>query len=156
MSTNPRIGYDEFAALAPAARNALTALGATVDASGLDKGLTELIKLRASQINGCAFCIQFHLNLSRKAGVAAQKLDLVAAWREAGVYDAREMAALSWTEALTRSPGDGATDAEYAALLAHFSRQEALFLTIAIGTINQWNRIAAALRFAPPAPAKTV
>ena len=65
-----RIGYEEFASLAPGARKALTALGAAVDESGLDKGLTELIKLRASQITGCAFCIQFHLNMARKAGVA--------------------------------------------------------------------------------------
>jgi AhpD family alkylhydroperoxidase len=147
-----RIGYEEFARLAPDARKALTALGAAVDASGLDKGLTELLKLRASQINGCAFCIQFHLNMARKAGVPGQKLDLVAAWREAGAYSPREYAALSWTEALTFSPGDGATDEEYADLLQHFSKEEALFLTVAIGTINQWNRIAAALRFAPPPP----
>ena len=147
-----RIGYEDFADHAPAVRKALTALGAAVDESGLDKRLTELIKLRASQINGCAFCIQFHLNMARRAGVEARKLDLVAAWREAGIYSPREMAALSWTEALTFSPGDGATDEEYADLLQHFSREEVLFLTVAIGTINQWNRIAVALRFAPPPP----
>ncbi len=70
--------------------------------SGLDKALTELIKIRASQINGCAFCVQFHLNLARKAGVPQTKLDLVAVWRDAGVFTAREMAALAWTEALTQ------------------------------------------------------
>ncbi|HMN72534.1 MAG TPA: carboxymuconolactone decarboxylase family protein [Rhodoblastus sp.] len=149
--TGPRVGYQEFAEMAPDARKALTALGAAVDATGLDKGLTEIVKLRASQINGCAFCIAFHLNMARKHGVDARKLDLVAAWREAGVYSQRELAALAWTEALTLAPGTGGTDDLYADLLAQFSREEALALTIAVGTINQWNRIAAALRFAPPA-----
>ena len=149
--SEPRIDYAHFAQMATDARKALTALGAAVDAMGVDKGLTELIKLRASQINGCAFCIGFHLNLARKIGVDPRKLDLVAAWREAGVYSEREMAALAWTEALTLTPGTGGTDDLYANLLTQFSREEALALTIDIGTINQWNRIAAGLRFTPPA-----
>ncbi|MFT4097156.1 MAG: carboxymuconolactone decarboxylase family protein [Rhodoblastus sp.] len=149
--SEPRIDYAHFAQMAPDARKALTALGAAVDAMGVDKGLTELIKVRASQLNGCAFCIGFHLNLARKIGVDTRKLDLVAAWREAGVYSEREMAALAWTEALTLAPATGGTDELYANLLTQFSREEALALTISIGTINQWNRIAAGLRFTPPA-----
>jgi AhpD family alkylhydroperoxidase len=153
-ASHPRVSYQNFAAAADPVRSALIALGKAVDESGLDKGLTELVKLRASQVNGCAFCIQLHLNVARKLGLPAEKLDLVAAWREAGVFAEREKAALAWTESLTRMAPDAASDADYAALLRHFSPSEALNLTVAIGTINQWNRIAVALRFAPPIPGK--
>lgn len=149
-----RTGYETFTQTAAAAYAALRALGACVDDSGLEKSLTELVKLRVSQINGCAFCIQFHLNIARGAGIAAEKLDLVAAWREAGVFTAREMAALSWAETLTAMDNDAASDADYAALLEQFTQSEAMFLTIAVGTINQWNRIAVGLRFSPPLPSR--
>ena len=122
--------------------------------SGLDKSLTELIKLRASQINGCAYCIQYHLNVARGVGVVPAKLDLVAAWREAGTYDARERAALAWTEALTRMAERPVCDAVYAELQVQFSETEIAFLTSAIGAINAWNRIAGALQFAPPVPSE--
>lgn len=147
-----RLDYDDFVALAPAVQGALRALGTAVDESGLEKSLTELVKLRASQINGCAFCVQFHLNLARKTGVAAEKLDLVAAWRDAGVFTGREMAALGWAETLTGLATHGASDAAYDAVLQHFTKSEAVFLTVTIGTVNQWNRIAVALRFTPPIP----
>jgi AhpD family alkylhydroperoxidase len=150
--SHARLDYEDFTKTAPEAVKALLALSQTVAASGLAKHLTELVKLRASQINGCAFCIQFHLNMARRHGVANEKLDLVAAWRDAGIYTPREMAALAWTETLTNVAQQGAPDAAYADLLAHFSETEAVFLTIAIGTINQWNRIAVALRFTPPIP----
>ena len=151
----PRVSYDDFAERAPAVRAAMAALGTAVDASGLEKTLTELIKLRASQINGCAFCIQYHLTLARKLEVPAVKMDLVAAWRDAGVFSPREMAALAWTEALTLLRPEDPMDAIYAQVLEHFSTEEALFLTVAIGTINQWNRIAVGLRFAPLVPKAT-
>jgi AhpD family alkylhydroperoxidase len=144
----PRLPYEAFAKTAAYA--ALLALGKSVDESGLEKPLTEIAKLRASQINGCAFCIQYHLTVARRLAVPAEKLDLVAAWREAGVFTPRELAALAWTEALTLTTGEPPSDADYAALLAAFSAEEAMHLTVAIGTINQWNRIAVALRFAPP------
>ncbi len=147
---SPRVSYEDFIKAAPAAYAALRALGKAVDESGLDKGVTELVKLRASQINGCAFCVQLHLNVARKIGLPEAKLDLLAVWREAGVYSDREMAALAWAEALTEEAAEGASDAAYAELLRHFSQSEAMFLTVAVGTINQWNRIAGALRFAPP------
>jgi AhpD family alkylhydroperoxidase len=151
MSTvSPRIDYPDFARQAPAVQAALRAMTRSVDDSGLEKPLTELVKLRASQINGCAFCLQFHLNVLRKLGVAAPKLDLVAAWRDAGVFSAREAAALEWTETLTLMAGRHADAAAWQALLAHFSEAEAMNLTVAIGTINQWNRIAVGLQFAPP------
>jgi len=148
MSSRPHIPFEEFAKTPAYA--ALGALSESVDKSSLDKTLTELVKLRASQINGCAFCIQYHLNVARRLGVPAEKLDLVAAWREAGVFSAREMAALAWTETLTAISKEAASDAAYAALRAQFSEAEAMHLSVAIGTINQWNRIAVALRFAPP------
>jgi len=149
-SAHNRSTYQDFAKAAAASHAALLALGKSVDESGLEKTLTELVKLRASQINGCAFCLQYHLDTARKLGVPADKLDLVAAWREAGVFSPREMAALAWTETLTEMTADVTSDEAYAALLQHFAETEAMFLTVAIGTINQWNRIAVALRFPPP------
>jgi AhpD family alkylhydroperoxidase len=148
-SAHSRSTYQDFANAAAASHAALLALGKSVDDSGLEKTLTELVKLRASQINGCAFCLQYHLDTARKLGVPADKLDLVAAWREAGVFSLREMAALAWTETLTEMTADVTSDEAYAALLQHFTETEAMFLTVAIGTINQWNRIAVALRFPP-------
>lgn len=148
----PRISRADYDELAPAAVAALRALGKAVDDSGLEKPLTELIKVRASQINGCAFCIQYHLNVARKLGVAAPKLDLLAAWREAGVYTARERAALIWTEALTRMDRHSVSDATYAQVQERFTRSEIAFLTASVGAINAWNRIAGALHFEPPVP----
>ena len=145
-----RVAYSTFRKIAPDAYAALSALGQAVGDAGLDKGLTELARLRASQINGCAFCIQFHLNAARRAGVAAAKLDLAAAWRDAGIFSGQERAALAWTEHLTRMASEGAPDQAYAALREQFTEKQAVFLTVTIGTINNWNRIAVALRFAPP------
>jgi AhpD family alkylhydroperoxidase len=147
-----RVSIEDLAHRAPAVPAALRKLGEAIDASGLDKALTELMKLRASQINGCAYCAQFHINLLRKLEVAPEKIDLVAVWREAGIFSDREIAALAWTEALTGTPGLDASDAAYAALLTQFTEQEAIFLTAAIGLINAWNRIGVGLRFAPPIP----
>ncbi|MBL8384553.1 MAG: carboxymuconolactone decarboxylase family protein [Burkholderiales bacterium] len=149
----PRIDSREFYALAPEAVAALRALGSAVEAAGLDRGMLELVKLRASQINGCGYCVQYHLNLARSLGVPQVKLDLACVWREAGVFSGRECAALAWTEALTARPADGAPDDLYAALCAEFTRTEIAALTAAIANINAWNRIAAPLRFAPPIPA---
>ncbi|MFG1417885.1 carboxymuconolactone decarboxylase family protein [Xanthobacter sp. V0B-10] len=143
--------YKEFTAAAPEVYGGLAALTKAVDASGLDKGLTELVKLRASQINGCAFCLKFHLGVARKAGVPQEKLDLLAAWHDAGLFSARERAALAYAEALTVLEGEVASDDAWAALREEFSENEALHLTVAIATINAWNRIGIALRFAPPA-----
>lgn len=149
MSSHARLEWEGFRTIAPEANAALLALGRTAEESGLGKELLELIKLRASQINGCAFCVQLHLSVARKAGVAAEKLDLVAVWRDAGVFSAREQAALAWTESLTEVSRQGASDAAYAALRQEFGENEAVFLTVAVGTINMWNRIAVAFRFSP-------
>ena len=151
-SDHVRYSYEAFKTLAPEAYAALLALGKSVDDSGLDKKLTELVKLRVSQINGCAFCVQIHLNVARKLGVERAKLDLVAAWKDAGIFSERECAALTWAEGLTDLPVSGAPDAAYAAARAQFTETEIVFLTLTIGTINNWNRLGVALRFAPPIP----
>ncbi|MCU7371128.1 carboxymuconolactone decarboxylase family protein [Paucibacter sp. O1-1] len=148
--TAARIDRPEFAALTPGVSEALIALGKAVNASGLPKDLQELIKIRASQLNGCAFCLQFHLNVARDLQVPAAKLDLLATWREAPVYSERERLALAWTEALTLAPQGGADDALYERALAEFGAATLSFLTAAVAGINAWNRIAMALRFSPP------
>ncbi|HLS56731.1 MAG TPA: carboxymuconolactone decarboxylase family protein [Zeimonas sp.] len=147
-----RIDRGEYERIAPGVVAALRAIGKAVDESGLEKPLTELVKVRASQINGCAFCIQLHLNLARQLGVEAAKLDQLAAWREAAVYSERECAALAWTEALTRMATRSVHDSVHVQLQAQFTQPEIAFLTATIATINAWNRIAGGLQFAPPLP----
>lgn len=111
-------------------------------AANFDPALLELVKLRASQINGCANCINLHVAEARERGETEQRIDLLPAWREAPCYSDRERAALLWTEALTRlSEGHDRTGA-YEALRAHFSEEEQLKLTVTINIINDWNRIA--------------
>jgi AhpD family alkylhydroperoxidase len=149
MSVTPRLAQEDFYKIAPDARDALIALGKAVDASGLPKELTELVKLRVSQINGCAFCLQMHLGIARKLGIKAPKLDLVAAWRDADVYTSRERAALAWAEILTRAEHGTESDAVFASLQQEFSQSEIAFLTAAIANINAWNRICGGFRFTP-------
>ena len=145
-----RIDRAQYDKTAPDAVAALMALGKAVDASGLDKSLTELVKLRASQINGCAFCVQMHINLSRQLKTPQAKLDQLAVWTESGLFSLRERAALAWTETLTRMATGGVPDAAYTQVQAQFSESEIVFLTAAISNINAWNRIAGALHFTPP------
>ena len=152
LSSARRIDRTTYDAVAPDIVAALLSLGKAVGASGLDKQITELVKIRASQINGCAFCLQYHLNIARKLGVPASKTDLVAVWAETGIYSARECAALAWTEALTRMPVQPVPETVYADLFDRFSIQEVAYLTAAVATINAWNRIAGGLSFAPPIP----
>src|SRR6218665_3619042 len=149
LISEPRIHPPQFAQLTPGVSEALLALGKAINASGLAPDLLELIKLRASQINGCAFCLQFHLNMARKLDMPAAKLDLLATWREAPVYSPREQIALAWTEALTLAAEGPVSDALYDQTLAEFGPAPLGFLTAAIANINAWNRIAMALRFAP-------
>jgi AhpD family alkylhydroperoxidase len=149
---NARIEYPAFSQTASGVTAALTALSKAVSDSGLDTALVELIKVRASQINGCAFCVQYHLNAARKAQVSATKLDMLVVWREAGIFTAPERSALEWTEALTRVTPAGITDESYQLASQQFSESEFAFLTAAIASINAWNRIAMAYRFTPPIP----
>ncbi|MXP26937.1 carboxymuconolactone decarboxylase family protein [Altererythrobacter indicus] len=144
--------YDDFRTSQPDAHAALLALGKCVDDVGLEKELTELVKLRVSHINGCAFCIQLHLNIARKLPVDETKLGLVAAWRDAGIFSEREMAALRWAELLTELACTSPGESDWEDLRAVFDEKEAVLLTVTVGAINNWNRIAAALRFPPPIP----
>jgi len=147
-----RITALEFRKIAPGVGDALAALGKAVSESGLEEELIQLVKLRASQINGCAFCTQLHLNESRHLGIAAPKLDLLAVWREAGIFSEREKAALEWTEHLTRLSENHIADEDYTTVSAHFQPSELAWLSSAIVLINSWNRIAAPFQFAPPIP----
>lgn len=112
--------------------------------------LRELIKMRVSQINGCAYCLDMHAPEARAAGVSQQKLDVLAAWRESPAFDARERAALGWAEALTRIDATGAPDADYGALAAEFSELEQVEVTFVITSINTWNRFAVGFRAVHP------
>src|SRR5579871_6787341 len=141
--------YADFQALAPDAYQTILALGGLAAKAGLDKGLLELVKLRASQINGCAFCVQHHILLAEKLGVAADKLNLLVVWREVSQFSARERAALAWTEALTLRAGVG--DEVYEQARAEFSDQELTYLTSAIASVNAWNIFGVAYRWTPPA-----
>jgi AhpD family alkylhydroperoxidase len=142
-------------ALAPDAYEAVRTLGQLAAKAGIDKQLLELIKLRASQINGCAFCVQFHILQGESLGISADKLNLVVVWREAPQFSSRERAALAWTEALTLV-SEGVSDAVYAEARAAFSEQELTYLTSAIASINVWNRFGVAYRWTPPQRQKAV
>jgi AhpD family alkylhydroperoxidase len=146
--SHARSEYEDFKALAPDAYDSVVALGKIAAKAGIDKQLLELIKLRASQINGCAFCVQHHILESERLGISADKLNLVVVWREAPLFSARERAALAWTEALTLLPG-GVSDEVYAQAAAEFSEKELLYLTSAIASINVWNRFGAGYRWTP-------
>lgn len=119
----------------------MLALQGTVESSGLEKLLLELIKIRASQLNKCAFCLHMHTRDARKAGETEERIYLLDAWRESSFYSARERAALAWTEALTLLPQHGAPDDVWAEMKANFSDAEIANVTLAIGAINAWNRI---------------
>jgi len=142
--------YEEFRKIAPDVYDAVFALGQAASRAGLDKQLLELIKLRASQINGCAFCLQFHVLQSERFALSVDKINLIAVWREAPIFSPRERAALAWTEALTLLPA-GVSDEVYAEARREFSEQELIYLTSAVASINVWNRFGAAYRWTPPA-----
>lgn len=132
----------DYANASPAAYQAMLGLERYVRASGLEHSLLELVKLRASQINGCAFCVDMHARDARGGGEAERRLYALPVWREAPFFTARERAALAWTEALTLVAQHPDLDGPYAALVQHFSDKERVDLTLAIGAINTWNRIA--------------
>lgn len=122
--------------------------------AGLEPSLMELVKIRASQINGCAFCLNMHAAAARKAGETEERLYLLAAWRESPLYTARERAALAWTEALTQLAETHAPDETYVALQAQFSEPEQVALTLLIVAINGWNRIQVGFRVVPAVEAR--
>ena len=148
MTTQTRI---DFRKASPQGAKALGELHAFVHRCGLGHGLLELVKLRASQINGCAHCIDMHSKELRAAGESEQRLYLLDAWEESPFYSERERAALAWTEALTRITEGHAPDAVYAQVRAQFSEEELANLTLAIIAINGANRLNIALRTVPGA-----
>ena len=141
----PRMNYYQAA---PETIKALVALEAQIQASGLEKPLIELVKTRASQINGCAYCINMHTQDARKLGETEQRLYLLSAWHESPLYTDRERAALALI-AETHAPDD-----LYEDVRAHFSEAETVNLTMLIGAINAWNRLAIAFRAVHPVKAK--
>ena len=134
---------------APDAYTAMSGLQAYVNKSGLEHSLLELIKVRASQVNGCAFCIAMHTADAVKAGERQERLHLLNAWRETELYSARERAALAWTESLTLVADTHVPDEVYEEAHQHFSDKELVDLTYAVMAINSWNRLAIAFRFPP-------
>jgi AhpD family alkylhydroperoxidase len=139
--------------IAPDIYNAVLALSQLAGKAGLDKQLLELLKIRASQINGCAFCVQYHILQAEALGAPMDKLNLVVVWREAPQFSKRERAALAWTEALM-ALGSGVSDEIYAEASAEFSEKELAYLTSAVAVINVWNRYGVAYRWTPPARQK--
>jgi AhpD family alkylhydroperoxidase len=135
-----------FAQTAPEGVKALMALETYIHRSGIEPKLLELIKTRASQINGCGYCIDMHTKDARAAGETEQRLYLLSVWREAPCYTDRERAALAWTEAVTLLPGNDVSDELYAATQNHFSDRELADLTFAVIAINAWNRLAVPFR----------
>ena len=132
----------DFAQASPDANKAMYALEAAIAKLGIEHSLIELIRLRASQINGCAFCVDMHTSDARKAGETERRLYAVSVWRETPFFTPRERAVLAWTEALTLIAQQHPSDDAYAALAAELTPAEMVNVTLAIGTINTWNRLA--------------
>lgn len=132
----------------PEAYSAMQQVSASVHA--IDKRLKNLIEIRVSQINGCAFCLDMHIREARALGESQQRLDCLAGWRDLPSFDARERAALEWVEALTQVGRAHVPEAVYAALKPHFSEREIVDLTVTVALINGWNRMQIAMRRLPP------
>jgi len=143
---NPRIDYRKFS---PDALQAMLALEKHLAACGLDHKLIHLLKLRASQLNGCAYCIDMHSIDARAAGETEQRLYALDAWRDTPFFSERERAALAWVEAVTLVSQDHVPDGVFDEAREHFSEQEIVDLTYLAATINAWNRIAISLRAVP-------
>ena len=135
----------------PAAWAGMMALQQVVNRNGLDPLLLDLVKLRVSQLNRCAYCIDLHVRDALQRGETAERLHLLPAWEEVDCYSARERAALRWAESLTRLADGPVTDAVYGEARAHFSEAELLDLTLAIVAINGWNRFNVGFRVPPQA-----
>jgi AhpD family alkylhydroperoxidase len=136
-------------AAAPEVMQGMMALEKAVSSCGLELGLIHLVKMRASQINGCAFCIKMHTRDARAHGETEERLYLLDAWRETPAYSSRERSALAWTEALTLVAQTRAPDDDYENLRSHFNEAEQVKLTLLIAAINAWNRICVGFRTVP-------
>lgn len=147
----PRLDYFPKA---PEQMRAVLALNKSVEESGLERSLLHLVKLRASQINGCSFCVDMHSREAREEGETEQRLYLVAAWRESPLFTDRERAAFAWTEAVTLISQGGVSDALYAATREHFSEEELVKLTLLVTVINTWNRLSVSFHTIHPVDRK--
>ena len=136
----------DFYQASPDAIKAMMALDLASGKRGLEPGLLELLRLRTSQINGCAFCVDMHVSELRKAGETERRLATVCVWRETPFFTEREQAALGWAEAVARVAIGHPTDAEYEALAAQFTETERVDLTLALCAINSWNRFSIGFR----------
>jgi AhpD family alkylhydroperoxidase len=134
----------------PDVMQAMIQLEERVRSAGLEPSLIQLVKTRASQLNGCAFCLHMHTQHARAAGESEERLYLVSAWRESPLFTPRERAALAWTEALTLLAQSGAPDRDYNELCEHFSESDRVKLSMLIVAINGWNRIAVGFRLVHP------
>ncbi|MFB6285431.1 MAG: carboxymuconolactone decarboxylase family protein [Candidatus Bipolaricaulia bacterium] len=141
----------DMADVAPGALEAMDTLEDYVRESGLESSLLELVKVRVSQINGCAFCIDMHTKDARAGGEREQRLYALDAWRETPFFSDRERAALAWGEAVTQVSGSRVPDAIYAEARRHFNERELVDLTVAVVAINGWNRLAISFRSVPGA-----
>jgi AhpD family alkylhydroperoxidase len=139
----PRLDYTKAS---PDGIKAMYGLQKYLRGCGLEHSLWELVKMRASQINGCAYCLDMHSKDARAAGETEQRLYLLNAWRESPFYSDRERAALAWTETVTRVADTGVPDEAFEEVRQHFNEKELMDLTLAIATINSWNRIAVSFR----------
>jgi len=142
----PRI---EYGTVAPDAMQAMSSIGAYVRRGDLEPALLELVRLRASQINGCAYCLDMHSKDARARGESEQRLYALSAWRETPFYTERERAALDWTEAVTLISRDHVPDEVFDRAREHFTDKELVDLTMAIIAINGWNRLAISFRTVP-------
>lgn len=143
---NSRLKYTE---LAPSSYQALLALDKTLADSPLGKGLIDLVKIRVSQMNGCAFCLDLHVKEARTRGEKELRIHHLALWHESSLFNEREKAAFAWAERLTPMGSQGIPDKDYQEVLKHFSEKELADLTFAIGTINFWNRLGVAFKPVP-------
>jgi AhpD family alkylhydroperoxidase len=141
----------DYSKASPAAYRAMFGLERYIRGCGLEASLLELVKMRASQINGCAFCLDMHSKDARAAGETEQRLYLLNAWREAPFYTDRERAALAWTEAMTLVADGHVPDEVYNEVRGHFSEKELVDLSLAVVAINGWNRLAIGFRSEPGA-----
>ena len=140
----------EYFPKAPELMQAVLALNKAVEESGLERSLLHLLKLRASQINRCSYCVDMHAREAREEGESEQRLYLVAAWKESPLFTHRERAAFAWVEAVTLISQGGVSDEMYAATLKHFSEEELVKLTVAVAVINTWNRLSVSFRTIHP------
>lgn len=143
----PRLDYFNTQ---PKAFEPMLAMESYLAKCGLEHSLIELVKMRASQINGCAFCLHMHASEAQQAGESESRLHLLNAWRESPLYSDRERAALAWTEALTNLIESRAPDDIYEEITNHFTPEEQVQLTLVITQINAWNRIAVGFRVTHP------